>query len=316
MRGLCFRVCLLCQEDPNRNFSVSCGDYSVPHSCRYLAAGWFLFETGAFEEAKALPSGGTRGAGCAAVICLSTMIKKAKTRAYQSLPDSEQITDPVRVGRLLERIAKQHTLLTVEIPGHQELYTSSIVGVDGTCVLLDELLPPTGHQLLLAERTLQVTGKVDGIEVRFVSTLERVEKADNMLTCHMNLPARIEYRQRRSAYRAHIPLTQSLRVIINNIDGTAIEGELHDLSHGGAGMLFPKGPPVVVRDLFYECAIELPTGAWLYCEVELCYSKSIQSRNQQLIGARLKKLSPAQARLVGQCISELERELARKRMVK
>ena len=244
------------------------------------------------------------------------MTKKAKTRSYQSLPDSEQITDPVRVVRLLERIANQHALLTVEIPGHQELYTSSIVGVDGPCVLLDELLPPTGHQLLLAERTLQVTGKVDGIEIRFISTLERVEKADNMLTCHMNLPAQIEYRQRRSAYRAHIPLTRPLRVIISNKDGAAIEGELHDLSHGGAGMIFPVGPPVVVHDLLYECAIELPNGAWLYCEVELRYSKSIRPNNQQLIGARLNKLSPAQARLVSHCISELEREFVRKRMAK
>jgi c-di-GMP-binding flagellar brake protein YcgR len=215
--------------------------------------------------------------------------------------------------QLLERLAKQHALLTVDIPGHREHYTSSIVTVDRPYVLLDELLPSTGHQLLLAERTLQVTGKLDGIDIRFITTLERVDSTNDMVTYHLNLPGQIDYRQRRLAYRAHIPMVKLLRVIIDSSDGTVVEGVLHDLSHGGAGMIFPDGPPAVVPGLLHECAIELPDDAWLYCEVELRYSKSIRSRNRQLIGARFSELSPAQARLVGQCVLELERELVRKR---
>jgi c-di-GMP-binding flagellar brake protein YcgR len=242
------------------------------------------------------------------------MITKARTSPYQSLPDSEQITDPGRMVRLLERLAKQHTLLTVDITGHHEHYTSSIVGVDRPCVLLDELLPSTGHQLLLSERKLQVTGKLDGIDIRFVTTLERVDNRNNMVTYHMNLPRQIEYRQRRLAYRAHIRMAQTLRVIIDSRDGTVIEGVLHDLSRGGAGMIFPDGPPAAVPGLLYECAIELPDDVWLYCAVELRYSKNIRSRDRQRIGARLNDLSPAQARLVGHCVSELEREFVRKRV--
>ena len=241
------------------------------------------------------------------------MITKARTSSYQSLPDSEQITDPARVSRLLERLAKRNALLTVEIPGHQEHYTSSIVSVDTPYVLLDELLPPSGQQLLLKERTLQVTGKLDGIDIRFITTLERVDNRNNMVTCHMNLPGQIEYRQRRLAYRAHIPMAQTLRVIIDSKDGTAIEGVLHDLSYGGAGMIFPGDPPVAEPGLLYECAIELPDDVWLYCAIELRYSKSIRSRDRQLIGARFNELSPAQARLVGHCVSKLERDFVRKR---
>lgn len=241
------------------------------------------------------------------------MTTKARTSSYQPLPDSEQITDPARVAGLLERLAKQHTLLTVEIPGHQEHFSSCIVNVDRPYVLLDELLPSSGHQLLLAERKLQVTGKLDGIDIRFITTLESVDTHDDVITYQMNLPGQLEYRQRRLDYRAHIPLANTLRVMIDNGGEKVVEGALHDLSHGGAGMIFPDGDPVVEPGLLHECAIELPDDVWLYCAVELRYAKNIPSRDRQLIGARFADLSPVQARLVGHCISELEREFIRKR---
>lgn len=53
-----------------------------------------------------------------------------KSSPYKPLPDSEQITDPTKVSRLLERFTKHYTPLTVQIPGDKEHYTSSIVGVD------------------------------------------------------------------------------------------------------------------------------------------------------------------------------------------
>ena len=242
------------------------------------------------------------------------MINKAQTTSHKPLPESEQITDPARVIRLLERLAGRHTLLTVEIPGRQEHYTSSIVDVDSLHVLLDELLPSTGHQFLLAERTLQVSGKLDGIDIRFITTLERVDNGNRMVTYHMNLPRQIEYRQRRLAYRAHIPMALTLHVLIDSSKGPLIEGVLHDLSYTGAGMLFPEGPPVVERGLLHECAIELPDDVWLYCAVELRYTKRYRSTDRQLIGARFADLSPAQARLVGRCIGELERESVRRRV--
>jgi len=241
------------------------------------------------------------------------MIENAPTSPGKSLPDSERITDPARVERLLERLAKHYTPLTVQIPGHEERYTSCMVAVDRPYVLLDELVPATGHRVLLAERALVVTGKLDGIDIRFITTLERVDEADNAVTCYINLPAQLEYRQRRLDYRAHIPAAQKLRVIIDDSDGTVIEGVLHDLSRTGAGMYFPDGEPVVKPGLLHECAIELPGDVWLYCAVELRYSRVIPSRNQQLIGARFTDLGHEQARLVGHCIRELEREFIRKR---
>jgi c-di-GMP-binding flagellar brake protein YcgR len=214
---------------------------------------------------------------------------------------------------LLERLAKRRTPLTVQVPGHAEQFGSCIVDVDRQNVLLDELLPSNGHALLLAERSLQVTGKLDGIDISFNATLQRVDDKDKVITYYMKLPAQLEYRQRRLDYRVHVPMTKRLRVIIDSNDGSVIEGEVHDLSRGGAGLIFPDGNPVVEPGLLHECAVELSEGDWLYCTVELRYSKTIPSRHRQLIGAMYIDLDAEQARLIGSRINELEREFIRKR---
>ena len=78
----------------------------------------------------------------------------------------------------------------------------------------------------------------------------------------MGLPEQLEYRQRRLSYRVPIPMSRQLRVIIENTGDTMFEGVLHDLSHGGAGMVFPDAEPVVKPGLLHECAIELVGDEW------------------------------------------------------
>lgn len=241
------------------------------------------------------------------------MTLQVRTSSYETLSDSELISDPARVVPLLERLAERHAPLTVRIPGHDEHYTSYIVGVERNQLLLDELLPATGQPQLLSKRRLQATAKLDGIDIRFVAALERVDDANNMLTNRMKLPDQLEYRQRRMSYRVPIPMSRQLRVVIDVDGGDVHEGILHDLSHGGAGMVFPDGEPAVKQGLLHECAIELLNDDWLYTTVELRYSKNIPSRNRQLIGARFQDLSQNQSRVVGCCINELEREFIRRR---
>ena len=241
------------------------------------------------------------------------MKTKVRTSSYSTLPDSELIRDPARVVPLLERLAQRHAPLTVKIPGRDEHYTSYIVEVDRQSLLLDELLPASGQSFLQQQRVLQATAKLDGIDIRFTTPLERVEHQKNVLTYYMDLPEQIEYRQRRLSYRVPIPLSRELHVIIENDEGAVFEGVLHDLSHGGAGMVFPDSEPVVKPGLLHECAVELIDDEWLYAAVELRYSKNIPSRKRQLIGARFQDLSHEQSHMVGRCINALEREYIRKR---
>ena len=247
------------------------------------------------------------------VIYKALMNTKAQINSYESLADSEQITTPAKISRLLERFTKRYTPLTVQIPGHREHYTSCIVDVDGKEVLFDELLPSSGHQLLITERALQVTGKLDGVDIQFFTTLKRVGDKDNILTYYMELPGLLEYRQRRLDYRVRIPMTMKLPVTIKNKSGKMVRGKLHDLSSGGAAMICLEDKTIMESAELYECAIDLPHGECIDCTVKLRYSKDIPSRDSKLIGIQFVRLSSVQSRLIGRCISELEREFIRKR---
>jgi len=52
------------------------------------------------------------------------MGSKKPGKSYRPLSDSEQITDPKKIIKLLERFTKHYTPLTVKIPKHKPQYTS------------------------------------------------------------------------------------------------------------------------------------------------------------------------------------------------
>jgi len=161
-----------------------------------------------------------------------------------------------------------------------------------------------------------IKGKLDGIDIQFSTTLDHVGEKDHLLTYYMHLPKLVEYQQRRMNFRAQIPITMKLPVVIENKDGEVIKGELHNLSYGGAGMIFLPDKTVLRTGKLHECAIELPKGDWIYCTVELRYSKDTPARKTQYTGALFIDLLPAQSRLIGRCISELERAFIRKHAAK
>jgi c-di-GMP-binding flagellar brake protein YcgR len=242
------------------------------------------------------------------------MNTKSPAFSNKPLPDSELITDTARVARLLDRLAKHHSLLTVVMPGQPEAFTSSVVEVAEPHVLLDELLPNSGHPLLLAQKKIQATGKLDGIDIRFVSELDGFDDEDGMVTYRVRLPARLEYRQRRNDFRAHIPISTVIRVVMIDDRENIFEGELYDLSRGGAGIVLPFDEAVLVPGRWYYCAIELPGSAWLFCDIEQRHWKELHAAGKHLAGTRFAGLTPMQTRLVGRCISELQREQMKRRV--
>jgi c-di-GMP-binding flagellar brake protein YcgR len=241
------------------------------------------------------------------------MFKIARNHPVQVPEESEQVIDSGRIARLLAQMSKHYSPLTIYIPGYKENYTSCIVKVDKRYVLLDELMPAGGHEKLMDKRKVHATGKLDGVDIKFSTTLVRADEQKNMLTYYLKLPKTLHYQQRRQAYRVRIPLSKQLHVLIDNKDGTMTAGELHDLSHGGAGKIIPEGQNKIKIGKQYECVIELPCGEWLYCTVEMRYTKKTKSNKKQLIGAMFMDLSTIQKRLISRCISELELEAIRKR---
>ncbi len=221
-------------------------------------------------------------------------------------PATEKIIDPSRIALLLEQLSKHYSPLIVQIQGRQQRYACCIVDVNKPYVLFDQLMPETGHQHLLEVRKIRASGRLNGVEISFNTTLEHVIEQDNLLSYQMKLPTTLKYRQRRSAYRVRIPYSMQLRVLIDNGGDVLVNGQLHDLSHGGAGKIMADGKFELNIAQLYECAIELPCGEWIFCTVETCYLKDVPARKRRLIGASFVDLTARQSRVIGRCISELE----------
>ncbi|MBL4712836.1 MAG: flagellar brake protein [Gammaproteobacteria bacterium] len=243
------------------------------------------------------------------------MVKIVRSLPYDDQPDSELITDPSRIARLLENLSKHYSPLTLQIPGYKKHYASCIVGVEKPYVLLDELMPNTGHEHLLEVGKVKARGKIDGVDIKFSTTLSRVDVQKNITTYYMRLPTKLNYQQRRVAYRVRIPLSKTLHILIDNGSNRPTVAELHDLSHGGAGKIIPEGKNIFKVGEYYECVIELPCGEWLICTVQVRYMKDIPSKKRQMIGTQFIDLLPVQKRLISRSISQLELEEIKKRAV-
>jgi len=246
-------------------------------------------------------------------VYLKYMFKTARSQPDQTPEDSVEVSDCGRIARLLLQMSRHYSPLTIYIPGYKENYTSCIVSVDKPYLLLDQLMPTGGHEKLMDKRKVHATGKLDGVDIQFTTTLVRVDEKKDILTYYLKLPETLHYQQRRQAYRVRIPMSKQLHVLIDNNDGTMTAGELHDLSHGGVGKIIPEGQNKIQSGKLYECVIELPCGEWLYCTVEMRYMKKTKARKRQLIGAKFIDLSTIQKRLISRCISALELEEIRKR---
>ncbi len=236
---------------------------------------------------------------------------KTQIDTYPPLPDSDHITGTEKISKFLQRFTKHYTPLTVRIPNHKQHYTSCIVSVEQDHLLLDELLPSTGHQQLIEERALIARGKLDGVDIQFATTLQHAGNKDNLVTYYMDIPRLVEHRQRRETFRARIPVTMKLPVFVENKKGEKVKGELHNLSYGGAGMIMLPDKTIMEKGAMHKCTIQLAKDEWIDCTVELRFAKSIPARNTQFIGTQFIDLSATQSRLIGRCINELERRRIR-----
>ena len=239
----------------------------------------------------------------------------ANTPLKRSRSSSETIKHPASIVRLFEQLSRRYTPLTVQIVGYDNVFTSCALDVIKPYLLLDELMPSSGHPLLVREGVVNITGKLDGIEISFQTSLHHVDQKNKLLTYNMHLPEKIEYRQRRQDYRVNIPMSKQLRVLVDNENDhePEIAGELHDLSNGGAGIIFSETDIALEPGHLYECAIEIPGEEYLFCCVELRYTREIRTGKQKLTGVLFLNLTPVQARLIGRFISEMEREQIKKR---
>lgn len=228
---------------------------------------------------------------------------------------TEKVTHGPQIMGLLKRIRDQRVLLSVRVPGSDAVYNSLLLDIDPArnVILLDELNPQAGHELACKARQLRVHCQCQGVELSFVSQIEIGRGQNGVWFYRAPLPQSINYLQRRGSYRIRIGLNMQIPVAMPLDAEARIEGELFDLSMGGLGANLPSRTELTRGQIIESCTLALPNSEPLTAEIEIRFVRVDKANQTQRIGASFRNLSPQQQTLLRRIVTQLEREMLRRK---
>ncbi|MDH5190457.1 MAG: flagellar brake protein [Gammaproteobacteria bacterium] len=241
------------------------------------------------------------------------MAENNKSSNYDS--QTEKISNPARITAILKNIIEARTLLRVTLPGSPKGYNSALLEVnrEGNYVLLDELNPKEGHDILLKAKKLAVFTHLNGVDVGFIGHLADAFYQDDIAVYRVQLPKILNYHQLRQHFRIPIGITEiPVKIIIDN--EITLEGELHDISSGGLCIRFTTEVPANLKrgKLADSCVVDFPDGNRLESKFEIRYRGNEDEKKRTLIGGQFVNLERNKQRMIERYVASLDREMRRK----
>jgi c-di-GMP-binding flagellar brake protein YcgR len=173
----------------------------------------------------------------------------------------EKLTDKARIDGLLKRVFEKRTLLTVNIEGHPQQYSSAIIEIstDEGVLVFDELKPESGHAFLQKTPTFKAHAQLEGISINFKATIIEFGEDNEIPFYKTKIPSSISYLQRRQAVRIKLSAAHPMPVNLTTDDGKKFKGEISDLSSGGMRVRFDKDiPNSIEAGVHLGCTFPLP----------------------------------------------------------
>ncbi len=223
-----------------------------------------------------------------------------------------RVTDPERIAGILQRLFDARALLSVRVPGSDETFLTTLLGVDRRerAFRLDELSPRRGHEIVLVEHSLRAASRLEGVDVVFSATVATVAFERGIAIYGLPFPHVLHYHQRRASVRVPVAAGRPLVLHAAHPSAGVLVGEVRDLSAGGLRLQIqlPETVALGPGDRLPECAVTLPDGRSLQCELEVCHTHRQQGSRWTHIGTRFLGLPRRDQNLLAQVIVQLERE--------
>lgn len=221
--------------------------------------------------------------------------------------NNRRIEGHTGITHMLEGLMKRRALITAVV-GDDETgtYATAVLAVfpDRQRLVLDELTPEAGHQRLLEEKTIRCYALLDGIRTSFGSQLVHHGSKDGISYYVLAYPEYILYEQKREDYRVRV--ARELRSAVRIEE--RVEGQVHDLSLGGMGILFPAHSHFHNGEILMNATIILPNKRTIQCDLEVRYIAEVPELNRKRVGCRFLRLEAPARREIQRCVLYLERE--------
>ena len=216
--------------------------------------------------------------------------------------------------RLLDEMRRNRTGLSVFSLGGRFISLVLEIHPEQSCLLLDELVPSHGHDAMQPGITLAVEARLDGVQVNFECEVLELDEDDKGCFYRVTLPPAIKRRQRRQYHR--VPAAaRHLRARLSDDEGNAADGEIVDVSASGIAVRvsLEDATGLAHVDGELDCRLILDADETLQLKLGICRVIDQGAAHSRLLAGRFLHLTPGMERRLGQLVSELEREMVRKR---
>jgi len=229
------------------------------------------------------------------------------------------LTDVHIIRVLLARLIAARCPLFVFLDGSDERFHSLLLDIDPTldALIADELHPHRGHQRVRIGMPLRIASRLDGVELRFRSTVRALDTDCAVAAYLLDVPQEIDYREHRDLYRTRVSRTGDLVAHLHSGAHESVRGRVVDISISGVRLAVPAPHPLRPHEE-WSCAVTLPNGAF-DAPVSILHVRNAHARmgragpREDHVGARFRELSAHAARRLGHFMANAQRDLLRAR---
>lgn len=228
------------------------------------------------------------------------------------------LSSPIEINNHLRALMDSRSPLELVFNERQQIYQSYIVAVDrdNNRLALDELIPNDGQRHLLNGEPVNIVSHRDGVRISWShNQIALADTLDGTPCFWLTLPAKIEYHQRREAFRADTLPEQSLDVYIDSHKlSHPISGRLVDISATGCRVKI-RSPlehlgPLQPGQLYETFEIGLPGGN-ITLSAELRHLQKDDSTLSIFAGFRFHDINGQCQRIIERFVYQLQREARR-----
>lgn len=258
-----------------------------------------------------------------------------KTAAPDFESKIDRITKPGQIAKHLQKLKDNNCLINVVIPGSGSSYNSSILRVypSRNLLILDELNSKSGHEAIIGGKTFNAKCRLNGIEYRFTSSVQRVDRQGKIAMYHAAMPKIIQYLQRRGHYRVPVARDSKIEISVpmkitfektdeetgeveKKLKTETIAGELADLSLGGIGIRLKTKTVPKRGQVLTKCKLVVPGSESILTEMEVAFALADNVHHIVRIGGRFVKLESKQKKKLIALVKKLEREYLRRQQAR
>jgi c-di-GMP-binding flagellar brake protein YcgR len=187
---------------------------------------------------------------------------------------AETIDDNTDIKTLLDTVARQRVRLRIRLNERRRSYSSSLIQIADSSLLIDALFPAEGNELIRDAGFIVVDFVLKGIEQQrlhlpysFRSVYGQAEDFNGFPALRISFPRSITRNQKRSYLRISPPVNEPL-FIEYAIGGRKMKEKIINISGGGLSFYTNQGKSVLsAGKLLDNISVALPADTVIQCSL-------------------------------------------------